>query len=190
MYEIICQDRFLFIFSDPSYGTTTSIEFRQFALVLDKAPSDTFRMKIYDQLGWDYAEINRDSALFYFEKELPIARKLNLEIYEAASLTGIGYALGQLGNSPASLESHLEAQKIASSPAAEKNPWNLTNNTWNTSHSTDPKIARLDLLGWIFRQYGELYGFTGNTDIANFISYFKPEALRSSVHDTTLLEAG
>ena len=66
-------------------------------LVLDRAPSDTFRMKIYDQLGWAYAEINRDSALLYFKKELPIARKLKLKIYEAASLTGIGFALGTTG---------------------------------------------------------------------------------------------
>jgi two-component system, NtrC family, sensor kinase len=158
-------------------------------LVLDKAPSDTFRMKIYDQLGWAFAEINRDSALFYFEKELPIARRLNLKIYEAASLTGIGFALGQLGNSPGALESHLEAQKIASSPAAEKNPWNLTNNTWNTAHSTDPKIARLDLLGWIYSNMGILYGFTGNTDMQ--ISYlFQAINIGSSVHDTTLMEAG
>ena len=157
-------------------------------LVLDKAPSDTFRMKIYDQLGWAYAEINRDSALFYFEKELPIARKLNLKIYEAASLTGIGYALGQLGNSPGALESFLEAQKIASSPVAEKNPWNLTNNTWNTAHSNDPKIARLDLLGWTFSNMGILYGFTGNTDMQ--ISYlFQARSIASSVRDTTLLEA-
>ncbi len=157
-------------------------------LVLDKAPNDTFRMKIYDQLGWAYAEINRDSALFYFEKELPIAKKLNLKIYEAASLTGRGYALGQLGNSPAALESHLEAQKIASFPAAERNPWNLTNNTWNTAHSTDPKIARLDLLGWIFSNMGILYGVTGNTDMQ--ISYFfQAISIASSVHDTTILEA-
>ncbi len=157
-------------------------------LVLDRAPSDTFRMKIYDQLGWAYAEINRDSALLYFKKELPIARKLKLKIYEAASLTGIGFALGQLGNSPEALESHLEAQKIASSPAAEKNPWNLTNNTWNTAHSSDPKIARLDLLGWVFSNMGILYGFTGNTDMQ--ISYlFRAINIGASVHDTTLLEA-
>ena len=157
-------------------------------LVLDKAPSDTFRMKIYDQLGWAYAEINRDSALFYFEKELPIARRLNLKIYEAASLTGIGFALGQLGNSPGALESFLEAQKIASSSTAEKNPWNLTNNTWNTAHSTDPKTARLDLLGWTLTNMGILYGFTGNTDM-QISDLFQARRIASSVHDTTLLEA-
>ena len=118
-------------------------------LLLANAQSDTARMNIYDQQGWYYAEINRDSSLFYFEKELPIARKLKLRLYEADALNGMGYALHQLGNYPASLESYLEAQKIASDVSSENNAWNLTNNAWNTSKSADPKNARLDLLGWI-----------------------------------------
>ena len=68
-------------------------------------------MNIYDQLGWYYAEINRDSALSYFEKELPISRKLKLRLYEADALNGIGWTLEQLGNYPKSLESYLEGSK-------------------------------------------------------------------------------
>ena len=83
-----------------------------FQRLLRNAPSDTVRMNIYDQLGWYYAEINRDSALSYFEKELPISRKLKLALYEADALNGMGYAFEQLGNYPKSLESYLEAQKI------------------------------------------------------------------------------
>jgi two-component system, NtrC family, sensor kinase len=156
-------------------------------LLLSNAPSDTVRMNIYDQLGWYYAEINRDSALFYFEKALPISRKLELRLYEADALNGMGYALAQLGNYPKSLESFLEAQKIARDPASEKNAWNLTHNAWNTSRSPDPKDARLDLLGWILRDAGALYGLTGNTNTE--ISYtFEARNLAASVRDTTLLE--
>ena len=186
--KILCTIGFFLFFQILLVAQPHPLNLDSLQSVLDKSPSDTFRMKIYDQLGWAYAEINRDTALLYFEKELPIARRLNLKIYEAASLTGIGYALGQLGNSPAAFESHLEAQKIASSPAAESNPWNLTNNTWNTARSTDPKIARLNLLGWIYSNMGILYGFTGNTDMQ--ISYlFQAIKIGSSIHDTTLLEA-
>ncbi|MEO6849337.1 MAG: tetratricopeptide repeat protein, partial [Mucilaginibacter sp.] len=104
-------------------------------LSLRSAPSDTVRMNIYDQLGWYYAEIDRDSSLSYFSKELPISRRLKISLYEADALNGMGYALEQLGNYPKSLESYLEAQKIARDVASEKNAWNLTHNTWNTSQS-------------------------------------------------------
>src|ERR1700709_783177 len=130
----------------------TSLQLR-----LRNAPSDTVRMNAYDQLGWYYAEIDRDSALSYFEKELPISRRLRLRLYEADALNGMGYALEQLGNYPKSLDSYLEAQKIARDLASEKNAWNLTHNAWNTSKSPNPKDARLDLLGWILRGIGGLY---------------------------------
>src|ERR1700712_1324380 len=100
-------------------------------LRLSNPPSDTVRMNTYDQLGWYYAEIDRDSALSYFEKELPISRKLKLRLYEADALNGMGYALEQLGNYPKSLESYLEAQKIARDVASEKSAWNITGNAWN-----------------------------------------------------------
>jgi two-component system, NtrC family, sensor kinase len=156
-------------------------------LLLRNAPNDTARMNIYDQLGWYYAEINRDSSLFYFEKELPISRKLKLRLYEADALNGMGYALEQLGNYPKSLESYLEAQKIARDVASEKNTWNLTNNAWNTSKSPNPKDARLDLLGWILHGTGELYGRTGNTN-TKISNTFEARSLAASVRDTTLLE--
>ncbi|HEY4325513.1 MAG TPA: ATP-binding protein [Mucilaginibacter sp.] len=156
-------------------------------LRLKNAPSDTVRMNTYDQLGWYYAEIDRDSALSYFEKELPISRKLKFRLYEADALNGIGYALEQLGNYPKSLESYLDAQKIARDLASEKNAWNITHNAWNTSKSPDPKDARRDLLGWILIGAGGLYGRTGNTNTE--ISYaFEARSLAASVRDTTLLE--
>ncbi len=154
---------------------------------LKNSANDSVRMNLYDELGWYYAEINRDSALAYFEMELPVARKLNLKIYEADALNGMGYILGQLGNYSRALESFLEAQKIASTPSIEKNTWNLTHNAWNTSRSPNPKDARLNLLGWIHSTMGGLYGITGDTsnEISNF---FEARRLASSVLDTTLLE--
>ena len=164
-----------------------SFQLDSLQLILRNAPGDTTRMNIYDQLGWYYAEINRDSALSYFEKELPISRKLELRLYEADALNGMGYVLAQVGNYPKSLESYLEAQKIARDVNSEKNAWNLTHNAWNTSKSADPKEARLDLLGWILRGTGALYGNTGNTNI-EILNTFEARNLAASVRDTTLLE--
>lgn len=154
---------------------------------LKNALNDTVRMNIYDQLGWYYTEIDRDSALSYFEKELPISRRLKLRLYEADALNGMGFVLEQLGNYPRSLESYLEAQKIARDIASEKNAWNINHNAWNTSKSPDPKDARRDLLSWILVGAGGLYGRTGNSKTE--LSYaFEARSLAASVGDTTLLE--
>jgi len=156
-------------------------------LQLKNAPNDTARMNTCDGLGWYYAEIDRDSALAYFEKELPIARKLKLRLYEADALNGMGFILEQLGNYPKSLESYLEAQKITRDVTSEKNAWNLAHNAWNTSKSPDPKDARRDLLSWVLIGAGGLYGRTGNTNTQ--LSYaFEARSLAASVRDTTLLE--
>ncbi len=154
---------------------------------LKNTTNDSVRMNLYDKLGWYYAEINRDSALSYFELALPVARKLNQKLYEADALNGTGYILSQSGNYPKALESLLDAQKIAGTPSSEKNAWDLTHNTWNTSGSPHPKDARLDLLGWIHNDLGILYGITGNTsnEISNI---FEANRLASSARDTTLLE--
>ena len=87
---------------------------------LKNSANDTVRMNLYDGLGWYYAEINRDSSLSYFEKALPIARKLNLKIYEADALNGMGFISFLFGNYPKSLEFYLEAQKIARTPFHRK----------------------------------------------------------------------
>jgi signal transduction histidine kinase len=178
---------FPFLFPILMVAQSQSSRLDSLQLLLKNASNDTVRMNIYDQLGWYYVEINRDSALSYFEKELPISRKLKLRLYEADALNGMGYALEQLGNYPKSLKSYLEAQKIARDEATEKNAWNLTNNAWNTSKSPDPGDARLNLLGWILHGIGSLYGRTGHvtTEISHI---FEARSLAASVRDTTLLE--
>ncbi|MGC4035208.1 MAG: tetratricopeptide repeat-containing sensor histidine kinase [Chitinophagaceae bacterium] len=158
-----------------------------FHLLLSNASSDTVRMNLYDQLGWYYAEINRDSALYYFEQELPVARKLNMQLYEADALNGKGSMLRELRNYPESLKAFLEAQRIVRDPAIEKYAWNLTGNAWNTSKNPDPKIARLNLLGWILNDVGNLYGTTGNT-VTEISNLSEARNLAAFVGDTTLLE--
>lgn len=154
---------------------------------LKHSTNDSVKMNLYDGLGWYYAEINRDSSLSYFEMALPIARRLNLKIYEADALNGMGFISYLLGNYPRSLEIFLEAQKIARSPSTETNTWNLAHNAWNTSRSPNPKDARLNLLGWILNDIALLYGNTGNTSKVTS-NLFEAISLASSVRDTTLLE--
>ena len=96
-------------------------------IALENAANDTIRMDVYDQLADYLYEINEDTSLLYAEKELQIARQLNLKIYEANTLTHQGYDFTSLNNYPKALEAFLEAQKIAEDPAIEKNVWHFSN---------------------------------------------------------------
>lgn len=95
--------------------------------VLGNTANDTMRMDVYDQLAYYFYEVNADTSLLYAEKELQIARRLNLKIYEANALTHQGYDFTNLTNYPKALEAFLEAQKIAEDPASEKTVWHFSN---------------------------------------------------------------
>lgn len=60
-------------------------------MALGNAANNTIRMDVYDQLAYYFYEVNADSSLLYAEKELQIARQLNLKIYEANALVHQGY---------------------------------------------------------------------------------------------------
>ncbi len=147
-------------------------------VTLKNAANDTIRMEVYYQLGVYYNEINRDSSLFYLNKSIPLAQKLKLKINEAKVLSVKGYMLTQIGNYPRSLETFLQALKIAEDPASEKY-------TWNLPKGKTPQNARLNALGWIYHIMGHLYGATGNTD-KQISNYFTAISLAESVQDTVL----
>ncbi len=100
-------------------------------------------------------------------------------MYEASALDAKGYMLMHLGNYPKSLESFLQALKIAEDPASEKY-------TWNLPKDRTPRKARLDALGYARHDMGHLYGLTGNTD-KQISNYFTAISLAESVQDTVLL---
>jgi len=147
-------------------------------LALKNAANDTVRMHLYAQLGVFYAEVNHDSALFYSEKELSLAKQLKLKIDEAGALDFTGYILYQLGNYPKSLESFLQALKIAEDLASEK----------SSRHLSDGQIprAQLRVLASIHHDLGHLYGRTGNIN-KQISNYLETKSIAESIHDTLML---
>src|ERR1017187_10371710 len=73
-------------------------------MALGNAANDTIRMDVYDQLADYFYEVNADGSHLYAEKELQIARQLNLKIYEANALVHQGYDFTNLNNYPKALE--------------------------------------------------------------------------------------
>jgi signal transduction histidine kinase len=142
------------------------------------ATNDTMRMDICANINDFYSETNRDSAIYYIEKSLAIAKQLKLKLNEAIYLDGNAYELMHLGNYPKSLQASLQALKIADDPESEKQVWNPT--------PGEPLLYnRLDILANIYHDLGHLYGATGNMD-KQIISYLKADSIAQVVKDTVL----
>ena len=149
---------------------------------LTNAANGSIRMEIYQELHWFYQEVNRDSAIFYCDKALPIAKQLKLRLNEADILDGKGYMFMHLGNYPKSLETFLLALKIAEDPSSERNIYKH----YRYSISETPRTFRLKVLSSIHHDMGHLYGRTGNTN-KQILHYRETESISESIRDTRQL---
>src|SRR5678809_173387 len=66
---------------------------------------------IFENLFLRYAWYKEDSALFYTQKEIMLAKKLNSSLLESRALSRYGYILGLLGDYPQGIEYLLRALK-------------------------------------------------------------------------------
>ncbi len=120
--------------------------------------NDTLRMGIGRRISYYYIETNPDSAIYFCDSSLEIARKLDLKLWQADGLDNLGYLWGQKQNYPRSFRYFLEALHIGENKETAKN-------VWHPNHfisSGDPEDARLMALGFIYNDLGTLYVSTGN----------------------------
>ncbi|MBL0233389.1 MAG: hypothetical protein IPQ08_06960 [Chitinophagaceae bacterium] len=164
------------LFLEPTKKQADSLRF-----VLNKGLNDTLRMAAYRELSLYYLDINSDSALFYVEKDIPLARKLKLKLWEADALDLIGVITSNQGNYVKSLKSYNGALQIAESRECEKNIWNISKFT----DSGKPEFARLNMLATIQSDMAGLYFSTGNYDkqLKTIQDCFKTTTL---INDNTL----
>jgi two-component system NtrC family sensor kinase len=96
-------------------------------MVLENATNDKERHNASTGLYFYYFEGNRDSALFYAEKRLELARKNNQKLAEAGALISIGYQYNSTGKYSKSFQSLLQALKITEDPKNKEVPgWTIT----------------------------------------------------------------
>ena len=156
---------------------------RKLKTALKMARTDSARFLPLDVLGWYYAEINRDTAIYYFDKEAGIARRNNQPLVEATALFGKSYALMHLGKLPASLACAQRALKLAEDPENESKTW--APRFQMGFQAATPYKNRLDLLAYIRAQYGHFMGHTSNTD-EQIAQYKKSQLLAGEAGDKVL----
>jgi two-component system NtrC family sensor kinase len=127
-------------------------------LIWNNTTNDTLRMGIARSLSNYYSEINIDSALYYAQQQVALARQLKLKLWEADALDGIGYVLSRLKDYPRSLQAFLAGLEIAENKETAKNIWQVS----RFSTMGNPAFARLVVLTFCHLDVARLYGFTGN----------------------------
>ncbi|HEY5463190.1 MAG TPA: ATP-binding protein [Hanamia sp.] len=150
--------------------------------VLQHTQNDTMLMYISRQLGLYYKEKQRDSSLYFFQKQLLLAKQLQSKLWEAEAYQQIGLALTNLDNYPGSLQAILTAQKIAEDPKSEKNILNIS----AFSEDQNPHTTRLRILGDIYDRLGILFGFTKDTK-KELLNFFEARTIAESIHDNAAL---
>ena len=129
-------------------------------LIWVNSTNDTVRMGVIRSLGIYYSEINIDSALYYNQQQVALARQLKQKLWETDALDGVGYMLSLRKDYPRSLQAFLAAIKIAENEETEKNIWQVS----RFSTTGNPAFARLTVLAFCHLDLARLYGFTGNIE--------------------------
>ena len=130
---------------------------------LADAQDDSDRYRIYGKLSDFYIERKIDSALFYIDQCLGLARKNNKKLNEASSLTGKGLCLRHMGRYPEALQCYLEGFEIAQDVKSEKGFWPLP--AWVFAPDKTASASRLVIMGNLHMQMANLFIRTGNSDL-------------------------
>jgi tetratricopeptide (TPR) repeat protein len=146
---------------------------------LQESVTDSVRYDKSMELVNFYNEINNDSALFYAENAIKIARKNNKKIEEAEALDVKGYNLKDLGKYSESLQCYLLAFKIAEDEANE-------NKTWFRDKKISRKTSRLKKLLNLHHDFGHLMGATGKIE-EQIQQYEITRKLGQEIGDTGIL---
>ena len=120
------------------------------------ATTDSDRNNIYVELLSYYSDVNKDSALFYADKCLALAKQNNDKLAEASYLTKKGRQYAHMGSYAASYQSLLLALRIAEDPNNEEK------NGWLMESFSNKEKERLSILANVHSSFNSLMSNTGN----------------------------
>ncbi len=128
-------------------------------LVLKNAPTDAARFHLYEALSRFYAESDRDSALYYIEKTITLAKGKGQNLVTAYALSLKAYQLTQKGNYRDALKYSLQAITIAEEVENEKD-------SWLVNERDKPGTIRASVMAGTNFRLGLLMAYTQNYEQA------------------------
>lgn len=108
-----------------SPGFAQSREIDSLTQALKNAPNDAVRYQLSDELYGVYEESDRDSALYYAEMGMMLAKGKGQKLVIASALSWKGYQLTQKGKYGDALQCLLQAITIAEEAGNEEDSWLL-----------------------------------------------------------------
>lgn len=153
--------------------------------VVTTTTSDSTKYITLLGLSRRHMQDNRDSALYYVQKALVLAKQNKKPLDEANALGAKGYLLSHLGKYGESFKCFQEAFKIAENPANEIVSWG---NWGNIPASLSLHEGRLYILTSIHNSIGLLYGRTDKIDEQIF-HYKETKRLAEVLKDTSFLSS-
>jgi two-component system NtrC family sensor kinase len=135
---------------------------------LEISRNDTARLLHFIWIAEAFGESNPDSAFYYGKKQLTLASKLKLKFNEAFALNLMAYALKNMGNYPASLQTYLAAIRIVENSSVEESilPHINTRLEGFIKKPITPRMMRLQELGFSHFGLALLYETVNNYDKA------------------------
>ncbi len=123
--------------------------------ILKHAANDTVRMGAYSMLGSLYDDINADSGVYYCNKGIVIAEKLDLQLNKAMMMAYMSWPLMKTGNYPEALRVINQGLKIAENSSNEEKAGYL-------QKGQTLQMYRLAVIGVLYTAFESLYGYVGN----------------------------
>ena len=144
--------------------------------------NDTLKMAAYRKLALYYLDISFDSAMYFIEKDIPIAKKLNLKLWEADGLDLYALISCNQGKYVQSVKAYNEALALVEDKMTEQNIWNISKFT----HSTSPILARLSMHATILHDMTSVFTVTENfeKELSTIMLSLK---IANTINDNTIL---
>ena len=152
-------------------------------LIFPSVKNDSVLMDVCNQLGYYYEEFYQDSAKYFFEQQLKLAKQLNQKLWEAHAYSNLGYSMFNIGSYSQALQYYLNALDITENTQSEEYIWKIS----SFSRNEDPRLARLYVLSNVYDLLGILYKHIEMNQISKAY-FYKSLAIAEKVNDHVILQ--
>ncbi len=168
--------------TSPLFLEPTKKEADSLRISLTQNINDTLKMAAYRELALYYLDISLDSAMYFIQKDIPLAKKLNLKIWEADGLDLYALISSNQGKYVQSVKAYNEALALVEDEKTEQNIWHISKFT----NSTSPKLARLSMHATILHDMTSVFTATENfeKELSAIMHSFQ---IANSISDNTIL---
>jgi two-component system, NtrC family, sensor kinase len=146
--------------TDPTWGYITAQQNDSLKHAVQTEKNDTLNMAAFRSLGFYYQEAIPDSGLYFHERQLALAKKLSMKLWQADAYSQTAFTLVAVGDLTKGYEYHTEAMKLASDEKNESDNWR----PWTFSNSKNSHEARISILAMNYQMMGNLWGDLGEKE--------------------------